>query len=419
MAGVKTVKVYSHQLQSGMYVSGLDRPWLETPFPSHGFLLRDMVDAQRVSMFCDYVFVDVSKSIIKIDITVEKPPEPQVRRKLDASPDAFKKELATRRLVNYSDTTEITEEIKSASVAYDAVRAEYDQLVNRVEKGAALHVAKLHETLEPLVDSLIRNPSAGIWLSRLKTRESYLYRHNIAVGIWCVVIGRQIGLPKRELQLLATGGMLLDIGKLKIPRQFLDKEASLTDREFELLKKHVDVSVRLTRESSRRVPAPINDMIASHHERYNGGGYPEGLTGTEIPLYARIAAIADCYDAITSDRMHAEPVPHSTAIKQINDWRGDDFQPELVDAFIKCTGIYPAGTLVELTSGEVAIVIKENPGKRLRPQVLVIMSRDKRELDVFQQLDLADPEIRAQRNLDIKQTLKAGAYGLDPEALYI
>ena len=270
-----------------------------------------------------------------------------------------------------------------------------------------------------MVDSITRKPGASIWLARLKSQDSYTYRHCIAVAIWCTIIGRQIGLPKKELALLSTGGMLLDIGKLKIPPAILNKTEQLSQREFELVKKHVDLSLKMARESSRTLPKSVLDMIAAHHERFNGGGYPNALQGTQIPLYARIAAIADCYDAMTSQRVYAKPITHAAAIKKMYEWRGFDFQPELIDAFIQSVGIYPTGTLVELTSGEVGIVIRENPGKRLRPQVLVVLDSVKNEYQHFKELDLAQPQDPGGTPIEILKTLEPGAYGLDPEALYL
>ena len=167
------------------------------------------------------------------------------------------------------------------------------------------------------------------------------------------------------------------------------------------------------------MPQAVIDMIACHHERFDGNGYPAAIKGTQIPLYGRIAAIADCYDAITSQRVYAKPITHALAIKQMYEWRGYDFQPELIEAFIQAVGVYPTGTLVELTSGEVGIVVKENPGKRLRPQVLIILDRNKQQRADFIEMDLAAAKAGDSQNIEIAKTLEPGAFGLDPETLYI
>ena len=400
-----------------MYVSGLDRPWLDTPFSLQGFMIQNEAQIKKISLFCDYVFIDEKRSITQTSIDGSAPQPSKRTPGVAATP--FKTELASHHPISYSEQTTVTSEIHTAHSAYQSIRAEFDNMASRIGRGKTLNIAHLSDVITPLVDSITRNPGASIWLARLKSQDSYTYSHCIAVAIWCTVIGRQIGLPKKELALLSTGGMLLDIGKLKIPAAILNKHQQLSEREFELVKKHVDLSLKMARESSRTMPKSVLDMIAAHHERFNGSGYPQALQGTQIPLYARIAAIADCYDAMTSQRVYAQPITHAAAIKKMYEWRGFDFQPELIEAFIQAVGIYPTGTLVELTSGEVGIVVKENPGKRLRPQVLVILDSSKHQYQQFTEINLAERQDPENKAVEILKTLEPGAYGLDPEALYI
>lgn len=284
-----------------MYISGLDRPWLETPFYIQGFMVRNTSEVNKLALYCDYVYVDHAKSIANFEVAVAH--KIGHDRKLGVAEASFAKELSTRRISKYSEQITVTSEIKTANQAYQNIRQEFDVMATHINEGKSLNIVKLSEVVNPLVESVIRNPSASIWLAKLKSQDSYTYRHCLAVAIWCAVIGRQIGLPKKELTLLSTGGMLLDIGKLKIPAQILNKREQLSEREFSLIKKHVDLSLKMASKSTRAIPQPVVDMIAFHHERFNGNGYPNGLQGTQIPLYARIAAIADCYDAITSQRV--------------------------------------------------------------------------------------------------------------------
>ena len=422
MEQIQTVKIEIAQLQPGMYVSALDRPWLETPFHLQGFIIRDKAEIEKLGMFCQFVYVDTRKSLAGIKIPANSFVTPQKKaggEKQAVATVPFSTELASRKITQYIEQTTVADEIQVANANIQRVKKEFDNLMFRLNHGHTLHVAKLQEVVRPLVDSIIRNPGANIWLAKLKSKDSYTYRHCLAVSIWCSVLGRQIGLPKKELQQLALGGMLLDIGKLKIPRQVLDKQGKLNDREFSLMQKHVDLSLKMAKESPSPVPQSVLDMIAYHHERFNGSGYPHKLEGSDIPLYARIAAIADCYDAMTSLRAYAEPTPHSDAVKKLYDWRGFDFQPELVEAFIQSIGIYPTGSMVELTTGEVGVVIKENPRKRLRPQILVILDKQKELMDEFLEIDLLELADAGHEEIEIAKSLEPGAYGLDPEALYI
>jgi putative nucleotidyltransferase with HDIG domain len=333
------------------YVRVRSRPaWLETPFYLQGFMVRDGAEIQKLALCCDYVHIDQEKSIANFETSVAH--KTGHNRKLGVAATPFDKELSTRNITHYRDQAQVTAEIKNANSAYENIRAEFDDMASRINNGRALNISNLNEVVNPLVETVIRNPAASIWLAKLKCQDSYTYRHCLAVAIWCAVIGREIGLPKKELAQLSTGGMLLDIGKLKLPAQLLNKTEQLSDREFTLVRKHVELSLKMARDSSRPLPQAVIDMIAYHHERFNGYGYPNGLQGTQIPLYARIAAIADCYDAITSHRVYAEPIAHATALKKMYEWRGYDFQPELIEAFIQSVGIYPTGTLVELSSAE-------------------------------------------------------------------
>ena len=417
MGQLQSKKVYVQDLQPGMYVSGLDRPWLDTPFSLQGFMIRNLSEVKKLGFYCDYVYIDSTKSIANLNINITSQPSNKRPPGIVAQP--FKAELAAHKPVRYTEQSSVTHEIRIAQGAYQNIRDEFDNMVSRIGSGKALNLGQLSEVINPLVDSITRNPGASIWLARLKSQDSYTYRHCIAVAIWCSVIGRQIGLPKKELTQLSMGGMLLDIGKLKIPSAILNKKQQLSEREFALMKKHVDLSLKMAKDSSRVMPQAVIDMIASHHERFDGSGYPQSIKGTQIPLYARIAAIADCYDAITSQRVYAKPITHALAIKQMYEWRGFDFQPELIEAFIQAVGVYPTGTLVELTSGEVGIVVKENRGKRLRPQVLVILDAEKNQYIDFREMDLASATEEGNSNIEIAKTLEPGAHGLDPETLYI
>lgn len=414
---IDTRLVFVKNLKPGMYVALLDRPWLETPFPLQGFVITDQREIDKLSMFCEHVFVDVKRSTVKPDYT-RKVIDEAGRRK-GISHVSLAKELSSRKIVKYEIRSSVTEEVKIANETHNRLREEFDAMADTIAKGHALDVEKLQESVDPLVDSIMRNPNANIWLARLKSKDTYTYRHCISVAIWCTVIGRQIGLPKKELQYLSTGGMLLDIGKLLMPDKLLNKHGKLSKREFELMKKHVDLGLQVVKNSVRLAPQPVRDMIEYHHERFNGEGYYKGLKGVKIPLYARIAAIADCYDAITSHRVYADPIPHAQAVKQMYDWRDYDFQAELVEAFIQAIGIYPTGTMVELVSGEVGVVIKENKARRLKPEVLLILDKEKQMLDSFREVDLSRDASSTSQSFEILRTLEAGAYGLDPEMLYI
>jgi putative nucleotidyltransferase with HDIG domain len=270
-----------------------------------------------------------------------------------------------------------------------------------------------------MIDSISRNPDACIWLARMKQEDQYTYQHSLGCSIWAVALGRQIGLPKSDLRTLAIGGLLFDVGKLRVAPDLLKSDRKLTDEEFAQLRNHVQHGVEMIKESGL-MNADVIAMVEHHHERHDGSGYPRGLSGDEIPVFARIASIVDCYDAITSHRSYARAIPPSTAIKMLYEWKYIDFQGELIEQFIQAVGIYPAGTLVELTTAEVGVVVAEYRTRRLRPKVMVLLDSDKQPCDEIKTIDLLNQKTTADgERLDILNSLEPDAYGIDMTAIQL
>lgn len=396
-------------LQPGMYVSGLDRPWLEVPFPLQGFRIATHEDVCRIQRYCSYVFVDCTKSVVEA-ATVSR----NVAQRTRKTP---KQIFHDRKLKSYEDSTNWAEEFPRAKEAVDTLTETVDTIFEQVASGGTLDVLKVKQSVEPMIDSISRNPDACIWLARMKQQDTYTYQHSVGASIWAVALGRQLGLPKSDLRSLAIGGLLFDIGKLKLNPELLGTTRSLTDGEFVELRSHVALGLEMIR-SSGLMNKDVLDMVAYHHERHDGSGYPSGVSGDAIPVYARIAAIVDCYDAITSHRSYARALPPSAAIKKLYEWRDIEFQAELVEEFIQAVGIYPAGTLVELSSGEVAVVVAEYRTRRLRPKVMVLLDSDKQPLMHVKTVDLISEKITADgKPLEITGSLEPEAYGIELAAI--
>ncbi|MFA7555577.1 MAG: HD-GYP domain-containing protein [Spongiibacteraceae bacterium] len=398
-------KVYCADLTVGMHVSALDRPWLESPFLVQGFYLENFEDIEEVSKFCEYVYVDekIARGSVLKKTLADLPFGKSVAGKL----------FPNKKIKIYTDSVTWKEEFPSAKEAVDTLSGCLKELMARNEKGGPLEIAKIKKAVEPMIDSVTRNPDACIWLARMKQEDNYIYEHSLGASIWAVALGRQLGLPKQDLRTLALGGLLFDVGKLKIDTALMNANRRLTAEEFQYVKSHVQLSVDSLKEGGL-INQDVIDMVAHHHERHNGGGYPQGLAGTEIPVFARIAAIVDCYDAITSHRIYAAALPPSLAIKKLYEWKDIDFQAELIEEFIQAIGIYPAGTLVELSSGEIAIVVAEYRTRRLRPQVMIMLDKNKQPLEDIRFIDmLAVPFTEDGQPLDIVNSLEPGAYGID------
>ncbi|MEM1111486.1 MAG: HD-GYP domain-containing protein [Pseudomonadota bacterium] len=404
-------KIFTHDLELGMYVSSLDRPWLETPFLLQGFLIETSEEIQQLRKHCTFVYIDSRRSRVR--------PE-SIAGKVRDTPRQTKEELfAGRKLKAYDDGATWRDEFEQADQALEELSQGVEEIFSETAGGGSLDMVKVRKSVEPMIDSILRNPDACIWLVRLKQQDSYTYRHSLGASIWAVALGRQLGLPKSDLRSLAIGGLLFDIGKLSVDKALLSAERPLTEPEHRVVREHVRLGAELVKDSGL-MNQDVLDMVQHHHERHDGNGYPRGLAGNAIPIFARIAAIVDCYDAVTSHRPYAAAIAPSEAIKMLHQRKGRDFQPELVEEFIQAIGIYPAGSLVELTSGEVAVVVAEYRTRRLRPNVMVMLDANKQPVKEIKLIDLRkETQLEDGRPLDIVSGLEAEAHGIDMAAIKI
>ena len=406
------VKVFCMDLEKGMHVASLDRPWLETSFVLQGFEITTDEDIQRLRKSCNYVYIDTGLS--RLD-------ENLIRRKVRTQrPRKTKQELFPKKTLKpYQDAVAWDDEYPKAQAAVQGLSESIDHIFENAAKGGTLEISRIKKAVDPMISSITRNPDACIWLARMKQEDQYTYQHSLGASIWAVALGRQLGLPKSDLRSLAIGALLFDVGKLQLDKELLSVERPLTEEEFTQVKEHVGLGVEAIK-ANGVINEDVISMVESHHERHDGSGYPNGLKGDAIPVFARIAAIVDCYDAITSHRSYARAIPPSIAIKKIYEWKDIDFQAELVEEFIQAIGIYPAGTLVELSSGEIAVVAAEYRTRRLRPKVMVLLDADKKPLEGMKMIDLIlVKETDDGRPLEIVNSLEPDAYGIDMTAIQL
>lgn len=405
------VRISIKGLRPGMYVVRLDRPWLETPHKMQGFKLENQGDVDEVARYSRYVYIDPRRG---------SAPDPDYIIPDGAGRDKpLKEALPSMGSVTYENVTSLTQEMREARQAQDRLQSATQEVLADLEEGRDLDLEALRDGVKAMIDSIVRNPEALAWLSKIKVTDIYTYHHSLGASIWAATFARHLGLPRKEIELLALGGLLLDVGKIRLPKELLRAESRLSPDQVEAMKKHVDYSVEMLQKTPDIEPKVLS-MVATHHERYDGSGYPQGLSGEEIPLFGRIAGIVDTYDAITSVRAYAKPMSPHGAVALLYDWRGVDFQAELVEQFIQAIGIYPTGTLVELSTGEVGVITSLNGIKRLRPRVMVLLDAGKKPLTDFREVDLmVETETEDGKRLDIKRGLPPGSYGIDPEELFL
>jgi len=416
---LKTLKVSTKSLEIGMYISGLDRPWLDTPFVTQGFFIESQADIDRLREYCHHVLVDTRRSfdpkvlVSRRSLVESRPEEPQPTKRLERARIPIQRIFPGRTITPYQDDAAWEDEHPRAKEALNLLVRDIDEIYEEVGEGEKLNVVKLRKSVEPIVDSISRNPDACLWVARLKQHDKYTYKHSLGSAIWSVSLGRQLGLERHDLRSLAMGCMLMDVGKLRIDQNLLQADRDLSPKEMAEVANHVNYGLEIIEESGV-INQDVVDMVAHHHERYDGSGYPSGLSNEEIPPFARIAAIVDTYDAVTSSRTYAPTLSPSDAIKMLYKSRDEEFQAELVEAFIQAVGIYPAGTLVELSSGEVGVVVAEYRTRRLRPKVMLLLDSKKRVLPRRKIIDLQEMGARETgATITIKRSLEPQAYGID------
>jgi HD-GYP domain-containing protein (c-di-GMP phosphodiesterase class II) len=428
------LKLATEKLTEGMYVAALDRPWTETPFLFQGFLIKSSEEVNKLREYCEHVFIDVERGNAPSDEDIgmyspsgaraatgsSKAPAGGAKHKRSGGGEkAIPPAPIPPPKVHYQVEADVEEEIGLAKEAHKVVTEQVSSVLDDVRVGNKAQISELKRAVVQMEESILRNPDAFMWLRRLKSKDSYTYAHCIDASVLAIAFGRQLGMPRGQIQTLAIGALMFDMGKMKLPEELLSKPEALTDDEFTLMKKHVEFSVEIMRET-KGVSEYAIEMAATHHERFDGSGYPNGASGGDIPLLGRVAGIVDFFDAVTSDRPYATARSPHEAIRDLYALRNTAFQDELIEQFIQTLGAYPVGTLVELSNGEAGIVIGQNRVRRLRPKVMVVLDSNKKPLQIAPTRDLmVETAADDGSALDIVKALEPGAYGIDPDEFYL
>ena len=392
-------------LEKGMYVSRLDRDWVGTPFPFQGFEITSDEDIELLSAYCTSVFIDVQKSLINA--------RPSLR--VGSAP----RNVFPPRGPEYHNTVDIKEEIPRAREVHANLRALAERIADDVRSGRRLEPGVVREAIEPMVESLLRNSDALFWLMALMKRDDYMYSHAVNCSALAAAFGRHLALPREVLVELATGGFLLDAGMASLPSDVVQHGGKLDTEAMKLMRGHVQRSMEVL-DQAGVTGKWARELVAAHHERHDGSGYPEGLAGDRVPLAGRMGGIVDTYDALRSDRPHRNGESRHGALQALYRARDRMFQAEVVEQFLQCLGVYPTGSLVELNTGEVGVVMAQNQVRRLRPRLMLLLDTEKKPYEPYRDVDLMQHGIDlADGGVKIAQALEPGAYGLRPEELFL
>jgi HD-GYP domain-containing protein (c-di-GMP phosphodiesterase class II) len=398
---MKKKQIPVEELRPGMYVADLDRPWLGAPFLFQGFPITSAQQVDALKQYCQTVFIDLER---------------------DTSDDSHAvhglTETSLLGSVVYAELTSVEKELAVARKIYSAFEESIQTAFDKLRVIAELDLEPLKGPVRSMTRSIERNPDAMMLLFRIKQKSGTEFSRAVDTLIHMIAFGRFLQFPGERLLLLGLAGLLLNVGKVRLPDTILQKKGPLTAAEYALAKTHVMHSVEMIR-AAPGLPKGLEDIVIQHHERLDGSGYPQGLRGRQISPDGAIAGLVDCYSALTSVRPYAEQVSPSTALSVLHKLRGTLLNELLVEKFIQCVGIYPVGSAVELNTGETAIVIAQNLTRRLQPRVMVILDAGRKPIRPQVILDLVkEPKATPDESYRIVRTVPRDTLPADLEQFF-
>lgn len=380
-------------LRVGMFVVELDKPWEESPFMFQGLEIKSPSDIAAVQKECSFVWVDYDKfQLQKSDKTKSTGP-------------------AAGAPAKASEVSSVEDEMDHASEVHSLATETIGTLFEEIRLGAEIDGGKVKQAVNGCVDSILRNPDASVWLTRIQAKHAGTAHHSLNVAALSIVMGKAMGMSPREMEDLGVCGMLHDVGKTSISTDILNKTGPLTDEEYAEIQKHTRYGRDILM-STKSVMSGAADVAHSHHERIDGTGYPRRLNSETIPVYSRIVAITEAYDVMTTSQTYREASSPSEALQELYSKRGTQFDEELVIKFIEAVGIFPPGSVVEMVNGEIGIVLA-NTNDKLRPRVIIILDPEK-EPTPQRVVDLSQMDVDQNGNAyQIKTTHRDGSFGID------
>ena len=354
-------------LQLGMYVAELDRPWIESPFLFQGFVIEDEDDLRQIREICSWVIVDED-----LAEGAERDRTIALSMKMKDGGRAAKPTTIVRaEAMSEQKRAQLQTQLKQSFEVRKNTKDYVAKVFEDVRLGTSINAPEAKEVVSALVDVVTEHADTLMWMTQLKQAHEYTLQHSVNVCILSLAFSHHLGYAKEQMQTIGLGALLHDIGKTKTPPEVLDKPGKLTPAEFDIIRRHPMDGWNMIKDN-RDVPHASLEIIKYHHERISGRGYPEGLSGKDLSTHVLMVAICDVYDAITSDRVYHHGIPAHEGLSAMYQLAPNEFGKELMQEFIRCIGIYPVGSLVELSTGALGIVMVNDPANRLRPVVMLV-----------------------------------------------
>ncbi|NOX07968.1 MAG: HD-GYP domain-containing protein [Gammaproteobacteria bacterium] len=397
-------KIKTSDLKVGMYIHDLNSSWMEHSFISNQFKIKADKDIKKMhSHGIKSVYIDTQKGLdFKHAPTAA-----------DTLMDVHKKAINVAGIEKpISKQTRVGEEIQQARSIYKAATKAMNNIMTDARLGKQVQVELVQPIAEQMIESAFRNKDALISLSRIKSKDEYTFMHSVSVAGLMVSFGRAMDMDKKVIHEIAVGGLLHDIGKMSIPLEILNKPGKHTPSEWEIMKSHVVHSREILKQTPG-ISQQALDVGALHHERYDGSGYPDGLKHDQISEIGQMSAIVDVYDALTSIRVYKDAWEPTITLKKMLEWSPHHFNPELIQRYIRSLGIYPIGTLVELESGLVGVVIEQGEGSLLQPMLRIFYNAKKTSYVKIREMDLT-----RETSDRILNAVSPSKYGIDLSIFY-
>lgn len=357
-------RIRSDQLLPGMFIHDLNCGWMDHPFAFNSFKVKDAKTIEQIiALGIRELYIDSQKGLDVADAQTHDEYHAEIHEKITS--------LIEKHEIKTPPPVPLREEVLQAKVVHTQAHNVVHHLMSDIRMGKQIELAKVSPVVEHITDSIFRNKDAFISLSRIKNKDEYTFQHSVSVCALLVAFSRAMNFEKEVIMEAGIGGLLHDVGKMKIPDHILNKPGALTEAEFSVMKSHA-ASGRELLEQTPGIPEVAILITGQHHERYDGTGYPNKLHANEISQFGQMASIVDVYDALTSNRVYHKGMEPTAALKKLFEWSKFHFNAELVERFICLIGIYPVGTLVKLESNMLAVVISPGHENLLRPTVRTV-----------------------------------------------
>lgn len=376
----------------GMYVYDMDGDWKNHPYLSTRFAIDSQTKLREILQSgVREIYIDTSLGA-------------------DEGPDRPSKQPAKRPVHRAArPRVDAVAEFSRVKKVFEQSSATVKNLMRDIRLGRQVELDSLEPMAEGLIESAFRNHYALTGICRLKTKDEYTFMHSVSVAGLLVAFARDLGRSDDDLKEFAMGGLLHDIGKCMIPNAILNKPAKLEPDEFEIIKTHVRYSGEIIK-TMRGVSDIAVEITMQHHEKIDGSGYPLGLLDHEISEAGKMAAIVDMYDALTSERVYKAAWQPTYTLKSMMEWSPTSLSRELVEYFVRCLGIYPVGSLVQLESGLVGLVIDQTDDL-LRPQIRLFSNMEQGRHEPLKDVDMSNATDMASDK--IKHIIDPGRLGIN------